>query len=188
MLKIVAPPAWHSPRMCMRVGRPRLPNFHHRKVAVGGRAVGQAPQVRSAPIARGLYWRRGPRDIGELPQNHISVLNPRYHAFGCCLPSNSSPWPASIRLDFAARLRGVLRCVASARSKVVYVRSGTLDTKYAGSPTLTYKDLWLFLWSLESGGFIVGSRRKSPPPRARVARKSDPPFATVGRGLAGRGT
>ena len=36
----------------MRVGRPRFHNFHHRKVAVGGRAVGQAPQVRSAPIAR----------------------------------------------------------------------------------------------------------------------------------------
>ena len=34
----------------MRVGIPRLHNFRHRKVAVGGRAVGQAPQVGSAPL------------------------------------------------------------------------------------------------------------------------------------------
>ena len=50
----------------MRVGIPRLHNFRHRKVAVGGRAVGQAPQVRSALIARGLYCRMWPRDLGEL--------------------------------------------------------------------------------------------------------------------------
>ena len=56
--EIVKLPAWHSPRMCMRVGIPQFHNFRNRKDAVGGRAVGQAPQVRFAPIARGFDRRR----------------------------------------------------------------------------------------------------------------------------------
>jgi hypothetical protein len=61
-----------------------------RRVGAGGggacrmpcRAVGQAPQVRSAHIERGFIETR------ELPQNHISVLNTKSIMYLFRLPSN----------------------------------------------------------------------------------------------------
>ena len=65
------------------MGVPVDHNFRHRKVAVGGRAVGQAPQVRSAPIARGFDSRMCLRDLCGILHIRIRVLyllNRSFHA------------------------------------------------------------------------------------------------------------